>query len=88
MIRARNVAAVLILLLALAGCSTVGAQAPTPTGTPEGNILAATALTWEEAKARTQAMELEIAEAIPQDKVVSVAQMPTGMLIDCGGSMV
>ena len=33
-------------------------------------------------------MELEIADSIPRDEVADVAQMPTGMLIDCGGSTV
>ena len=88
MIRARNAGVVLVLLLGLAGCATDGAPTPTQTSTTEGDTPVATELRWQEAKARTQAMELEIADSIPQDEVVSIAQMPTGMLIDCGGSMV
>ncbi|UWX95838.1 hypothetical protein N2K95_09010 [Arthrobacter zhaoxinii] len=48
----------------------------------------ATELTWQEAKARTQAMELEIAHSIPEDKVAKVDQLPTGVLIDCSDTLV
>ena len=77
MIQARGVAAGLVLLLGLVGCASAEPEAS-----------AADELTWQEAKARTQAMELEIADSIPRDEVADVAQMPTGMLIDCGGSTV
>ncbi|MBP3043336.1 hypothetical protein KKR91_10005 [Arthrobacter jiangjiafuii] len=45
-------------------------------------------LTWQEAKARTQAMELEIANSIPADKVATVDQLPTGAVIDCSDTLV
>lgn len=40
-------------------------------------------MTWEEAKADTQAMELEIASLIPAERVISVDQKPTGVLLSC-----
>ncbi|MET4097408.1 hypothetical protein [Arthrobacter sp. UYCu712] len=40
-------------------------------------------LTWQEAKAHTQAMELEIAALIPKDTVTSIDQKKTGMLLSC-----
>ncbi|UWX95839.1 hypothetical protein N2K95_09015 [Arthrobacter zhaoxinii] len=48
----------------------------------------ATELTWQEAKARTQAMELEIAHSLPGSKVAKVDQLPTGVLIDCSDTLV
>ena len=42
-----------------------------------------TELTWQEAKATTQALELEIAELIPKDVIVDVDQTDTGMLLSC-----
>ncbi|MBP3043708.1 hypothetical protein KKR91_03695 [Arthrobacter jiangjiafuii] len=67
----------MVLLLALVGCASASPEAS-----------AANELTWQDAKARTQAMEMEIADSIPQDKVTKVDQLPTGMLIDCDGSSV
>ncbi|WP_394247748.1 hypothetical protein [Arthrobacter pityocampae] len=40
-------------------------------------------LTWQEAKARTQAMEREIAALIPEDAVFSIDQKKTGTLLSC-----
>ena len=40
-------------------------------------------LTWEAAKAATQAMELEVAAVIPQQVVVSIEQNPKGSLFSC-----
>ena len=40
-------------------------------------------LTWQEAKAHTQAMELEIAALIPKDAVVSIDQKRKGVLLSC-----
>lgn len=77
MIRRRAAVASVFLLLCLTGCADNSSAA---TGTVE--------LTWQDAKASTQAMELEIAESLPPDRVVEVAQMPTGMLISCGDSTV
>ena len=54
----------------------------------EGGTSVAQELTWQEAKARTQAMESEIINSIPEDKVAKVDQMATGVLFDCGGSTV
>ncbi|WP_449277689.1 hypothetical protein [Leucobacter sp. GX24907] len=40
-------------------------------------------LTWEEAKAVAQKKELEIADLIPKDLVVSVDQESMGMMLSC-----
>jgi len=40
-------------------------------------------LTWQEAKATTQAMELEIAALIPEGAVEKVSQMKKGTLLSC-----
>ncbi|WP_411733828.1 hypothetical protein [Paeniglutamicibacter sp.] len=40
-------------------------------------------LTWQEAKARTLAMQLEIAELIPEAKVVKIHNKKTGTLFSC-----
>ncbi|MET4097406.1 hypothetical protein [Arthrobacter sp. UYCu712] len=40
-------------------------------------------LTWQEAKAPAQAMEVEIAALIPKDAVVSIDQKKTGVLFSC-----
>lgn len=40
-------------------------------------------LTWEEAKASSQKMELAIASVIPTSDVVGVAQQPQGTLLSC-----
>lgn len=40
-------------------------------------------LTWEEAKTATQATELEIADLVPAEYVVSMVQKPTGTLFSC-----
>ncbi len=40
-------------------------------------------LTWQEAKAHTQAMEAEIAALIPKDAVLSIDQKKTGTLLSC-----
>lgn len=45
-------------------------------------------LTWQEAKVQTQAMELEIANSLPEGKVAKVDQLPTGVLIDCSDTLV
>lgn len=77
MIRWRAAVACVSLCLSLVGCADNSSEAA---GSVE--------LTWQEAKARTQAMELEIVESLPPDQVVEVAQMPTGMLIRCDDSRV
>ena len=40
-------------------------------------------LTWQEAKAHTQAMELEISALIPKDAVLSIDQKKQGVLLSC-----
>ncbi|MET4097405.1 hypothetical protein [Arthrobacter sp. UYCu712] len=40
-------------------------------------------LTWQEAKAKAQAMELEIAALIPKGTVTSIDQKKTGVLLSC-----
>ncbi|MFJ6453493.1 hypothetical protein [Paenarthrobacter sp. NPDC091669] len=40
-------------------------------------------LTWQEAKAKAQAMELEIAALIPKDAAVSIDQKMKGVLLSC-----
>ena len=77
MIRARCAPGILVLLLGLVGCAGASSEAS-----------AADELTWQDAKARTQAMELEIANSLPQDSVAKVDQLPTGVLIDCSDSSV
>lgn len=88
MTRVRRAAAAMVLLLSLAGCAGTAAETPTPASPTEGDTPMATKLTWQDAKARTQATELEIAESLPEDKVAAVEQMPEGVLIDCSDSSV
>lgn len=88
MTRARCTAAAMILLLGLVGCASNAAETPTPASPTQGNTSMASELTWQDAKARTQAMELEIADSLPQDVVAGVEQMPDGVLIKCGDSAV
>ncbi|WP_432244839.1 hypothetical protein ACRB8A_13190 [Arthrobacter sp. G.S.26] len=40
-------------------------------------------LTWQEAKAHTQAMQLEIAALIPKDAVILIDQKKKGVLLSC-----
>ena len=64
MIRIRVTAATLVLLTTMTGCAT----------NAEGNTPLKNELTWQEAKAHSQAMELEIAKLIPKSKVVKIEQ--------------
>jgi hypothetical protein len=80
MIRTRFTAAVLVLLVAVTGCTS---GAPTSTTETEGNGPVESELTWQEAKAKAQAMELEIAGLIPEDKVAKIEQRETGVLFSC-----
>ncbi len=43
-----------------------------------------TGLTWQEAKAQTQATEMDIADQIPRDVVLSKDQQEKGGLLSCG----
>ncbi|WP_416404864.1 hypothetical protein [Arthrobacter sp. LFS091] len=73
--------------IGLAACAgnpntgSIQSTVPTPTETQEEPVKAE--LTWQAAKAQTQAMELEIAGLIPKDKVASVFQKETGVLLSC-----
>ncbi|WZH35747.1 MAG: hypothetical protein PIR02_13330 [Microbacterium enclense] len=73
-------ATVIALAVTLSGCTTPQepAQQPTQEETPVADM------TWQDAKAATQATETEIAGRIPADEVASVAQLPEGTLISCG----
>lgn len=70
--------------MALCGCSALGNEADEQlprSGQQEQEKKSE--LTWEDAKAATQEMELEIADLIPEDLVVSIDQRPTGMMLSC-----
>ncbi|WOH17734.1 hypothetical protein IRJ34_15480 [Paenarthrobacter sp. GOM3] len=77
----------LVGAMVLAGCSGspggthIEPAAPTATKA-QGEPMNAE-LTWQEAKAQAQAMELEIASLIPKDAVVSIDQKKKGMLLSC-----
>jgi hypothetical protein len=73
MIRTRTIAAMLVLLTTMTGCATKA----------EGITPLKKELTWQAAKAHSQAIELEIAELIPKDKVVKIEQDETGTLLSC-----
>ncbi|MCC9204914.1 hypothetical protein [Arthrobacter sp. zg-Y769] len=88
MIRVRRTAAVVVLLLSLAGCAGDSSAVPADTSSSEGKTTVAEELTWQEAKVRTQAMELEIANSLPEGKVAKVDQLPTGVLLDCSDTLV
>ncbi|SDX18772.1 hypothetical protein SAMN04487912_10894 [Arthrobacter sp. cf158] len=88
--RARRGAMASLLLvgaMVLAGCSGspggthIEPAAPTAAET-QGEPMNAE-LTWQEAKAHTQAMELDLAALIPKDAVVSIDQKKKGMLLSC-----
>jgi len=68
------------LTLALSGCAAPQqpTQQPTQKDTPVAEM------TWQDAKAATQATETEIAGRIPADKVADIAQTPEGTLTSCG----
>ena len=73
--RGRTAAVLSVLLLGLTGCAG-------------DSSVAAEEMTWQEAKTRTQVMELEIAESLPEGEVAKVDQLPTGVLIDCSDTLV
>src|SRR4051812_5986647 len=80
-----------VLLLAatmvLAGCAGIPRgtpiEAPEPTATKTQEDPMHGELTWQEAKAKAQAMELEIAALIPKGTVVSIDQKKKGVLLSC-----
>ncbi|CEA09661.1 hypothetical protein BN1051_03033 [Arthrobacter saudimassiliensis] len=73
MTRVRSAAVPLVLLLGLTGCAEDSSEAAAVDGLP-----------WQEAKARAQAVELEIANSFPKDKVAAIDQGSTGVLMGCG----
>jgi hypothetical protein len=82
--------AVLLLLagsMVLAGCAGspggTPSEPPVPTATKTEEEPMNDDLTWQEAKAKAQAMELEIAALIPKDTVVSIDQKKKGVLLSC-----
>ena len=75
--RRRAAATGLVLVFGLVGCAEDSSEAAAVDGLP-----------WQEAKARAQAMELEIAESLPQDKLASVDQALTGLLVRCSDTSV
>ena len=86
--RSRYLATVLVLLLGVTGCAT-GAPGEAPassTGTEKGEAVESE-LTWQEAKARTLAMQLEVAKLIPKDKVVKINHKKTGTLLSCSRTL-
>ena len=77
-----------MLFLGITGCAEDSSEVPTHANSKEGDTTVATELTWQEAKARTQAIELEIVNSIPEDHVAKIDQLPTGVLIDCSDTLV
>lgn len=63
-------AIVTVVVFSLIGCGT-------------GDVDVSSALTWEKAKADAQATELELADLVPSEQVVSIAQSPKGILLSC-----
>jgi hypothetical protein len=77
--------AALVLLGSLTGCVPFDPRAePNNATATSGDAPVETELTWQEAKAQTQAMELEIAKRIPEEKVLNIKQKDTGILFRCG----
>jgi hypothetical protein len=87
--RARTGAMTLLLvgLIGLAGCAgnpggtPIEPTGPTATKTQEATVNAE--MTWQQAKAHTQAVQLEIVALIPKDAVVSIDQKKKGVLLSC-----
>ncbi len=77
----------LVGLIGLAGCAgnpdADPAEPPAPTAAQTQEEPGKAELTWQEAKAHTQAMEGEIAALIPKDAVLSIDQKKTGTLLSC-----
>ena len=85
MIRTRLTAiAAVVLMAGLSGCMPSDQSGdPTSVTTTEEGGAVESELTWQEAKARTLAMQLEIAELIPEAKVVKIHNKKTGTLFSC-----
>ncbi|MET4540618.1 hypothetical protein ABIE37_002405 [Arthrobacter bambusae] len=90
--RARRgaMALMLVVSIGLAGCagpptgSSTESTVPTAAKTQEATMNAE--LTWQQAKAHTQAMELEIAALIPKNADYSIDQKKKGMLLSCNST--
>jgi hypothetical protein len=77
--------AAVVLVAGLSGCTTSDRFGdPTSSTTREDGGSVEIDLMWQEAKAQSQAMELEIADLIPEEKVVKIEQKATGILFECG----
>lgn len=86
MIRTRLTAiAAVVLMASLSGCMPNNHSGdPTSVTTVDDGGAVESELTWQEAKARTLAMQLEIAELIPEAKVVKIHNKKTGTVFGCG----
>lgn len=86
MIRTRWTAiAAVVLMAGLSGCMPSNQSGdPASATTTEKGASAESELTWQKAKARTLATQLEIARLIPEDKVVKIHNKKTGTLFACG----
>lgn len=83
--RVRLTAIVTVLLMAsLSGCMpSDGTGGLTSATTTEKGEAVESEFTWQEAKARTLSMQLEIARLIPENKVVKINDKKTGTLLGC-----
>ncbi|MCD4850949.1 hypothetical protein LN996_09030 [Arthrobacter sp. AK01] len=83
-------ALMLVVSIGLAGCagnpsaSSTESTVPTASDTQEEPLIAE--LTWQEAKASTAKEALEIAALIPKDKITSIVQKETGVLLSCSNT--
>ena len=83
MIQGRVGAIAMVLLVSLTGCVPNPTAEPNNATATSGVAPVENELTRQKAKAQTQAMELEIAKLIPEDKVVKIDQGKTGTLFSC-----
>jgi hypothetical protein len=73
-----------VLMASLSGCLPSDRSGePTSATTTEKGEAVESELTWQEAKARTLSMQLEIARLIPENKVVKINDKKTGTLLSC-----
>lgn len=88
MIGRRGTMALLLAgLMGLTGCAgtpnTSSTESTVPSATKTQEEPVKVELTWQDAKAHTQALELEIAAQVPEDAVISIDQKTKGMLLSC-----
>ncbi|MFL4475203.1 hypothetical protein ACIPVK_14490 [Paeniglutamicibacter sp. MACA_103] len=77
--------AAMVLMVGLSGCMPNNHSGdPTSVTTTKKGGAVESELTWQKAKAQSQAMEQEIANLIPEDKMVKIEQKATGILFECG----